>query len=116
MSEQTRASDYRNWNAMVNTNRALVKQVDALHIENAELKLAVQAAIDYFTDGITSKEQYDAYLRFVDAAQPFFVVAMAAQEEASFLRRPYTQLAGTRKPIIGGTELTAEEQDDGNTD
>jgi len=45
--------------------------------ENATLKLAVQAAIDYFTDGITSKEQYDAYLRFVDAAQPFFVVAMA---------------------------------------
>jgi len=76
--------------------------------EYAELKLAVQAAIEYFTDGITSKEQYDAYLRFVDAAQPFFVVA--AQEQASVLRRPYTQLAGTRKPIIGGTEITADEQ------
>jgi len=44
----------------------------ALEAKNAELKEAVQAAIDYFTDGITSKEQYDAYLRFVDAAQPFF--------------------------------------------
>ena len=44
-----------------------------LEEENAALKLAVQAAIEYFTDGITSKEQYDAYLRFVDAAQPFFV-------------------------------------------
>jgi len=40
--------------------------------ENATLRQAVQAAIDYFTDGITSKEQYDAYLKFVDAAQPFF--------------------------------------------
>ena len=45
---------------------------DGLRKENAALKLAVQAAIDYFTDGITSKEQYDAYLRFVDVAQPFF--------------------------------------------
>ena len=47
--------------------------------ENAALKLAVQAAIDYFEDGTTSKEQYDAYQRFVDAAQPFFVVATHEQ-------------------------------------
>ena len=40
--------------------------------EHATLKQAIQAAIEYFTDGKTSKEQYDAYLRFVDAAQPFF--------------------------------------------
>ena len=33
-------------------------------------------------------------------------------EQASVLRRPDTQLAGTRKPMIGGTEITAEEQED----
>jgi len=49
-----------------------IYEVAQLEEENAALKRAVQAAIDYFTDGITSKEQYDAYLRFVDAAQPFF--------------------------------------------
>jgi len=62
-------------------NQRLTKHVEDYEEENAALKRAVQAAIDYFTDGITSKEQYDAYLRFVDAAQPFFVVAMAAEEQ-----------------------------------
>ena len=37
---------------------------------------------------------------------------LTAEEQASVLRRPYTQLAGTRKPMIGGTEITAEEQED----
>ena len=50
-----------------------VKQAEAMLNEHAMLKQAIQAAIEYFTDGKTSKEQYDAYLRFVDAAQPFFV-------------------------------------------
>ena len=55
--------------------RTLADEVAQLEEENEELKTAVQAAIDYFTDGIDNEEQYDAYLRFVDAAQPFFVVA-----------------------------------------
>jgi len=50
----------------------LLSHLVDVELERDKLKLAVQAAIDYFTDGITSKEQYDAYLRFVDAAQPFF--------------------------------------------
>ena len=53
-------------------NQRLTKHVEDYEAENATLRQAVQAAIDYFTDGITSKEQYDAYLKFVDAAQPFF--------------------------------------------
>ena len=68
-------------------NAALKQQIELEAIvsglvqdENATLKLAVQAAIDYFTDGITSKEQYDAYLRFVDAAQPFFDASRNTQE------------------------------------
>ena len=40
-----------------------------------------------------------------------FDALLATQEQASVLRRPYTQLAGTRKPMIGGTEITAEEQE-----
>ena len=40
------------------------------------------------------------------------MTALLAEEQASVLRRPYTQLAGTRKPMIGGTEITAEEQED----
>jgi len=39
------------------------------------------------------------------------MTALLAEEQASVLRRPYTQLAGTRKPMIGGTEITAEEQE-----
>jgi len=56
-----------------------LSEIALLEAENAALKLAVQAAIEYFTDGIDNKEQYDAYLRFVDAVQPFFVVATHEQ-------------------------------------
>ena len=37
----------------------------------AQLETAVQAAVDYFEDGITNKEQYRAYERFVEAVQPY---------------------------------------------
>ena len=37
----------------------------------AQLEATVQAAVDYFEDGITSKEQLAAYGRFVEAVQPF---------------------------------------------
>ena len=38
----------------------------------AQLEKIVQAAVDYFEDGITNKEQYAAYKRFVSAVQPWF--------------------------------------------
>ena len=46
--------------------------INLLAFEKEQLEAMVQAAVDYFEDGITSKEQYDAYLRFVDVVQPFF--------------------------------------------
>ena len=39
--------------------------------EIAQLEEIVQAAVDYFEDGITNKEQYAAYERFVSAVQPW---------------------------------------------
>ena len=40
--------------------------------EVAQLEEIAQAAVDYFEDGITNKEQYAAYERFVVAVQPWF--------------------------------------------
>jgi len=65
----------------LNTIDLLAGEKEQLEAENAELKQAVLAAIEYFTDGNTSKEQYDAYLRFVDAAQPFFIGATQEQDD-----------------------------------
>ena len=51
------------------------------------------------------REEFPVLAQDIDAL-------LTAEEQASVLRRPYTQLAGTRKPMIGGTEITAEEQED----
>lgn len=40
-----------------------------------QLEEAVQAALDYFEDGATNKEQYRAYERFVDAVQSYLAGA-----------------------------------------
>ena len=46
--------------------------IDAISADVAQLEAIVQAATDYFEDGITNKEQYAAYERFVVAVQPWF--------------------------------------------
>jgi len=52
------------------TEKARREYVKNILNENAALKRATQAAIDYFEDGITNKEQYAAHERFVEAIQP----------------------------------------------
>ena len=73
-----------------------------LEAENAALKRELQAIVTDIRVG---------HYATVKGIADMLGALLATQEQASVLRRPYTQLAGTRKPMIGGTEITAEEQE-----